>query len=284
MRYDLHLHSTASDGALSPEELISLCADRGVQIVALTDHDTIDGLHVAQLKANELGLHLITGAEFSCRWRRQTLHVLGLGFDHHADEVQSYMSRLQVIRRERSEKIAIRLIKKGVDNSILDQAKQIAGDTNLCRPHFAKALLKMGYVRSVKEAFDLYLGQGKAGDVQACWPDLEEVVTLIKKAGGVTVLAHPTKYKMTFTRLRLLFDDLKALGADAVEISYPGLNPDQGRELSRWVKHYGFLVSAGSDFHTATSPWTLPGSFPEINVNEKHVLSQLLTNQSTYAL
>jgi len=283
LRYDLHLHSTASDGSLSPEELMSLCAEKKLQCVALTDHDTLSGLPLARKKAEELGLNLISGIELSCVWRRQTLHLLSIGLDEHNPEVKAFMVELETIRQQRAEKIAERLVKKGINASILDNAQTIAGNVSLCRPHFAKALVEMGHVRSVKDAFDVYLGQGKAGDVKALWPDLEKVIALVKQANGYTILAHPTKYNMTFTRLRLLFEELKGLGVDAIEVSYPGLNPDQGRELLRWVKHYGFKVSAGSDFHSTLSPWTLPGCFPEIELNENHILNVLLSNMNVDA-
>lgn len=260
-----------------------MCAEKQLQYIALTDHDTLSGIPLARKKAEALGVTLISGVELSCVWRRQTLHLLSIGLDEHNPDIKALMIELESIRQQRAEKIAERLIKKGISPSVLENAKAIAGDVSLCRPHFAKALVEMGYVRSVKSAFDVYLGQGKVGDVKAQWPDLDKIVSLVKQAGGYTILAHPTKYKMTFTRLRLLFDELRALDVDAVEVSYPGLNPDQGRELLRWVKHYDFKVSAGSDFHTPASPWTLPGCFPEIEVNENHILSVLLSNMNANA-
>lgn len=278
MRYDLHLHSTASDGSLSPEQLVELCAERQLQMIALTDHDTVSGLAIAREKAQDKGIHFISGAEFSCIWRRQTLHMLALGFDDQCQEILSFMAELVLIRQQRAEKISEKLIKKGIDPSIYQHANDIADGVSLCRPHFAKALVDMGYVRNVKDAFDVYLGQGKAGDVKAQWPALDKVISIIKSAGGFAVLAHPTKYNMTFTRLRLLFDELKSLGCDAIEVSYPGLNPDQGKELVRWVRHFGFNISAGSDFHSPASPWTLPGSFPEVALDENHIVNRLLDN------
>ncbi len=260
-----------------------LCAEKDLQCVALTDHDTLAGLPLARKKAEELGLNLISGVELSCVWRRQTLHLLAIGLDEHSADINAFMAELETIRQQRAEKIADRLVKKGISASILENAQAIAGSVSLCRPHFAKALVKMGYVRSVQHAFDVYLGQGKVGDVKALWPDLEKVIALVKQASGYTILAHPTKYNMTFTRLRLLFEELKSLGVDAIEVSYPGLNPDKGRELLRWVKHYEFKVSAGSDFHSTTSPWTLPGCFPEIELNENHILNSLLSNMNIEA-
>lgn len=284
MQYDLHLHSTASDGALSPDALIHLCAEKGLKLVALTDHDTLSGIRAARFAAEALGMAFIPGAEFSCLWRRQTLHLLGVGLDIDSPVLQDYLHQLTAIRQQRAEKIASKLIKKGIDASVLVRAQTIAGEVSLCRPHFARALVELGAVRSVKDAFDIYLGQGKVGDVKAEWPDIERVIELIHQAGGRAILAHPTKYNMTFTRLRLLFEELKDWQCDAIEVSYPGLNPDQGRELLRWVKHYGFLLSAGSDFHSPESSWTAPGRFPEIEVNDQHVLSALVPSSQFKAL
>lgn len=283
MRYDLHLHSTASDGALAPEVLMELCAERGLQVVSLTDHDTLMGVQSARAKAVELGMTLLTGVELSCVWRRQTLHMLAIGIDENSPLINTFMQELVDLRRHRAEKIATRLMKKGVTEGLLNHAQKIAGNVSLCRPHFAKALVQLGYVRSVKDAFDVYLGQGKVGDVKAEWPEMERVIQLVKEAGGYTVLAHPTKYKMTFTRLRLLFEEMKLNNADAVEVSYPGLNPEQGRELQRWVSHYDFKVSGGSDFHSPSSPWTLPGSFPNLDLNDKHLLTTILSNMNPSA-
>ncbi|WP_144244307.1 PHP domain-containing protein [Nitrincola sp. A-D6] len=193
-------------------------------------------------------------------------------------DLQAYVLELIAVRNKRAEKIAERLIKKGISADILDRARVIAGDASICRPHFAKALIQSGYVNSAKQAFDTYLGQGKAGDVKAQWPDPECIINIIHQAGGYAVLAHPTKYNMTFTRLRLLLGELKDWGCEAVEVSYPGMNPDQARELLKVVKQFGFLVSAGSDFHSPESSWTAPGRFPVIDVDSSHLLNKFLVN------
>ncbi|WP_417579647.1 PHP domain-containing protein [Nitrincola sp.] len=276
--YDLHMHSNASDGVLAPGALVDLCVDKGIQIMALTDHDTLGGIAEASRIAADRGVHFIPGAEFTCLWRRQVLHILGLNLDEQDPDLQAYMLELVAVRDKRAEKIAERLIKKGISADILDQARTIAGDASICRPHFAKALIQGGYVASAKAAFDVYLGQGKVGDVKAEWPDPEHVINIIHHAGGYAVLAHPTKYNMTFTRLRLLFGELQGWQCDAVEVSYPGMNPDQARELLKVVKQYELLVSAGSDFHSPEFGWTAPGRFPVIDVDDRHLLNKLVVN------
>lgn len=278
MFYDLHMHSNASDGVLSPSALINLCADKGIQAVALTDHDTLGGLAEAKKVALSRGIDFIPGAEFTCLWRRQVLHILGLNLDEQNPDLQAYMHELVAVREKRAEKIAERLIKKGISADILDQARSIAGDASICRPHFAKALIKSGYVSNAKAAFDVYLGQGKVGDVKAEWSDPESVIKKIHQAGGYAVLAHPTKYNMTFTRLRLLLAELKDWNCDAIEAGYPGMNPDQARELLKTVKNFEFLISAGSDFHSPEFSWTAPGRFPDVDVDSGHLLTKLIVN------
>jgi len=276
--YDLHMHSNASDGVLTPTALVDLCADKGIQIIALTDHDTLGGISEARRCAANRQVQFIPGAEFTCLWRRQVLHILGLNLNDQNSELQAYIHELVTVRDKRAEKIAERLIKKGISTDILDQARVIADGASICRPHFAKALIQSGYVASSKAAFDTYLGQGKVGDVKAEWPDPERVIKIIHYAGGYAALAHPTKYNMTFTRLRLLFGELKDWGCDAVEVGYPGMNPDQARELLKVAKQYEFLVSAGSDFHSPEFGWTAPGRFPVIDVDDKHLLNKLVVN------
>ncbi|GAB2576357.1 PHP domain-containing protein [Nitrincola alkalisediminis] len=276
IHYDLHLHSRASDGALAPAELVSLCAANGVQVMALTDHDTLAGINEARLAAEQIGLNLIVGTELTCLWNRRSIHILGLGLDDAFEGVNDYQAELFCLRQERAERISERLIKKGVDASIFDLAMRYSEGGQIGRPHFAKALVKLRNVKTLQEAFDHYLGQNKVGDVKALWPDLRRSVEFIRQAGGIAVIAHPTKYKMTFTKLRELVADFKKVGGEGIEVGYPGLNPDQGRELIKLATQQDLLMSAGSDFHNSFNAWTLPGRFPALEVNEQHVLNRLL--------
>lgn len=272
-KFDLHMHSTASDGALSPTELIARAADLSIRYLALTDHDTLAGLSEARSAAAIHGIHFIPGVELTCRWNKRTLHMLGLGIDPEYDGWREYEERLVALRRKRAETIAAKLRAKRAPEDILERAQEQAGDGQIGRPHFARALLQAGVVSSENEAFDRYLGQGKVGDVKAEWPDVAEVIAIVKASGGRAILAHPTKYKMTFSRLRLLLTALAEIGVDGFEIGYPGISQDYIRLLLKQAEALDLQVSSGSDFHNPEHHWTGLGRFPRVDTS-RHLIHQ----------
>ncbi|MCP4594970.1 PHP domain-containing protein [Neptuniibacter sp.] len=272
-RYDLHCHSTMSDGSLSPEDLVQRAEARGLEVLALTDHDTIEGVYKLQELRSDL--HFISGAEFTCAWNRRILHIVGLGFDSEAAELRQYFARLSELRKSRAEKIAAQLIKMGLPDLLEDAAAQ-SGGGSIGRPHFARAMVARKVVSNEQQAFKKYLGVGKKGDVKMEWPSLEEAVSVIRSASGIAVLAHPTKYKMTFTKIREAIADFVAVGGEGIEISYPGVTPDHQFHLIRIAKDNGLLISAGSDFHSPGQGWTDIGKYPPLKSEENHILSRLL--------
>ena len=265
--FDLHIHSDASDGTLSPAQVMIQAAESGVKTLALTDHDTLKGLSEAKTTADRLGQRFINGVELTVNWRSRVLHLIGLGFD--ADDVSfdAYMQNLSDLRSDRAERIAQKLYKRGLGQDLLSLARTHAGEGQIGRPHFAQALIDLGKVGSMQEAFDQYLGQGRAGDVKADWPGFEEATALVKSCGGRIILAHPTKYKLTFTKLRALMADLIGVGADGLEVSYPGVSPGHLNELIRLADQQNCLVSAGSDFHSPMQRWTALGRYPAFNTD-----------------
>jgi predicted metal-dependent phosphoesterase TrpH len=273
-QFDLHMHSNVSDGTLSPTELVQRISKTDVKVMALTDHDTLGGLAEAKTEADRHGIQFINGVELTCDWRGRVIHLVGLGFDPSSDKFEAYMDHLVQLRYQRAEKIAERLEKRGVARGLFDLAKQYAGEGQIGRPHFAQALLELGKVESMQEAFDKYLGQGCAGDVKAEWPAIEQSIALIKEAGGVAILAHPTKYKMTFTKLRELMADMLSAGADGLEVSYPGVTPGHQHELIKLADRAGCWVSAGSDFHSPDQRWTALGRYPHFDA-QRVIVEQL---------
>ncbi|GGB88195.1 phosphatase [Marinobacterium zhoushanense] len=273
--YDLHTHSNASDGSLEPEALVRAAYAAGVRCLALTDHDTLAGLSPARRAASELdGMRFVDGVELTCLWEGRVIHLLGLGIDPDFAGFGEYMEQLNSLRRERAEAIARKLVKKGFPDLLAD-AQLIAGQGQIGRPHFAQAMVARRLVASAQQAFDSWLGQGKIGDVRASWPALEDAVSLVKQAGGYAVIAHPTKYNFTFTRLRALVDDLLAAGGDGIEVSYPGVTPNHLRDLLLLAQRKTLLVSAGSDFHSPEQRWTALGCFPPFHAST-HLLRPLL--------
>ncbi len=248
MIVDFHTHSLASDGALAPMELLRRAKAAGVRQFALTDHDTTAGyLSVRHTtEADEVGL--ISGVELSCRWATTTVHVVGLNFDADAPEMVAMVEQLTQAREERAEQIAKRLAGFGIDGA-LEGAKAIANESQIGRPHFATWMAEAGAVDSVTEAFDKYLGAGKIGDVKMFWPPLSGIVQAITRAGGVAILAHPLKYRLTGMKLRALINDFKAAGGGAIEV-LNGRQPETDlKRLSQLAEGNGLMCSVGSDFH-----------------------------------
>ena len=248
MIVDFHTHSLASDGALAPIELLRRAKVAGVQQFALTDHDTTAGYLAVRHTSEAEEVGIISGVELSCRWATTTIHVVGLNFDADAPEMTAMVEQLTQAREERAEKIATRLAGVGIDDA-LEGAKAIANGSQIGRPHFATWMAEAGAVDSVAEAFDKYLGAGKIGDVKMFWPPLSDVVQAITRAGGVAILAHPLKYRLTGMKLRALINDFKAAGGGAIEV-LNGRQPETDlKRLSQLAEGNGLMCSVGSDFH-----------------------------------
>lgn len=255
---DLHCHSTASDGILSPEALVSRAKSRGVTLLALTDHDTVAGVADARRTGAAVGLEVLPGIEFSACWGQRQVHILGLGLDPGSAELQRAVALRASLRETRARAIAERLEKRGFAGA-LNGAKTLAGDGVLGRPHFARWLVERGYVADAAQAFKRYLGAGKIGDVAVEWPQMAETIASIHVAGGVAVLAHPLKYSLTRSRLKALLLDFAQAGGRGVELVCGLQNPMQTRDLARLLESLELdsplLCSVGSDFHQPGQPW-----------------------------
>ena len=262
---DLHSHSLCSDGALSPADLVRRAATAGVQVLALTDHDSVDGVAEAQATAEALGLTLLTGLELSTMWRGISVHVVGLGVDTgHAGLVEG-LARQADARGERARRIAERLEKLRVQGA-WEGALALAGNepNRISRTHFSQWLLAEGRVSSLQGAFDKYLGNGKPADVAMPWVELPEAVSLIRDAGGAAVLAHPGRYPLTRTKLRALIAAFREAGGDAMEVATATEKPDMVRYLGQLAGDAGLEASQGSDFHGPHMPWIQLGRFPSL--------------------
>lgn len=273
-KYDLHCHSTASDGSLEPIDLINKAREKEIKVLAITDHDTLKGIEPFLDKDLD-GVKLVSGTELTCLWNQRMLHIVGLGVDAKSEELQEYLLRLAELRVARARKVADQLMTMGLPD-LFSAAQEKAGNGVVGRPHFAWVMLEQGLVATEQQAFKKYLGVGKKGDVKMEWPSLEKAVSVIHRAGGVSILAHPTKYKMTFTKLRLAVKDFVEVGGDGIEVSYPGMTPDHHQQLLRIAKDHDLMISAGSDFHSPGNTWTDLGKYPPLKSNSNHVLNSLL--------
>ncbi|MGS0940588.1 PHP domain-containing protein [Pseudomonas luteola] len=264
MRVDLHCHSTASDGTLAPAEVVARAYERGVRLLALTDHDTLEGFAEARQTADKLGLTLLTGVELSCTWGGATIHVLGYGFDSDSPDLKQALEALYTGRWARAEEIDRRLAAKGMPGALegAQAIQQALGDSRNApsRPHFAEFLVQAGYVKDRGEAFRKWLGGGKIGDVKQHWPTLEETVTTLRAAKAWISLAHPLAYDFTRTKRRKLIGDFIMAGGHALEV-VNGVQPaEQVGMLAILAREFGLMVSAGSDFHTP-SDWSDLGMY-----------------------
>jgi predicted metal-dependent phosphoesterase TrpH len=259
-RVDLHCHTLASDGSLTPEQLCRRAVELRIDVLAITDHDTVAGyrqardfLQLAALKAEPLPLQLLPAAEYSCLWRNLNVHVIGLGIDTDHAAADEAFSFLHAARLQRAEMIGAKLEKLRMPG-IYAGAMALAGASQIGRPHFARTMVALGFVSSVDAAFNRFLGAGKVGDVKVMWPSLEQVVAWIRAAGGVAVLAHPLKYKLTATRLRLLIAEFKAAGGEAMEV-VTGRQQGDWSFLAELCRKNEVEASQGSDFHGPGMGW-----------------------------
>ncbi len=261
MDIDLHTHTTASDGSLSPTELVRLAHEAGVRRLAVTDHDTVAGLEAARATAAEVGIDLVDGVEISCSWERREIHVLGLWIRPRDSALRAALEGQHARREARAERIARRLAGKGMPGA-LEGARDQAAGAPVTRPHFARWLVARGHAPDVPTAFRRWLGNGKAASVSVAWPAMAEVIDWIRLAGGVAVLAHPLKYRCTATRLRRLVTDFRAAGGTGLEFPASGADPGQVATCVRLAHETGLAASAGSDFH-GPRPWQrTPGGVP----------------------
>ena len=271
---DLHMHSTVSDGVLSPTELVDLCHENNVQVMALTDHDTIEGLAEARVAANKNNITLINGAEFSATWRKKVLHIIGLNIDTDNPELKSSLKDLKEQRLNRAERIAKKLDGIGISGS-LDGAKKFSNGGLITRPHFAQFMVEAGHAKDPQDAFKRYLGNNKKAYVSTEWPAMETVIENINNAGGIAVLAHPLRYKMTASWLRRLFASFKEEGGQGMEVVCGYYTPTEIETSSAYALKFDLMGSVGSDYHGHSQYSNKPGRIPPLPASITPVWSLL---------
>lgn len=272
--FDLHNHSTRSDGLLSPTELIELAARNGVDAIALTDHDTTAGLAEAAAAARAHGVHLVPGVEISVSWGDTTVHVVGLAIDPEAPALADGLKRISDGRFERGGRIAARFDELGIRNT-LDGALELAGGpAKLSRAHFARHLVRHGHVKHTQAAFDKYLGKGRPAYVAHRWTTLENAVSWIRAAGGTAVLAHPGRYDLKPMMRSELLQAFRALGGEAIEVVTGSHRPEEYALWRREALEHGFMASRGADYHGPGESPHEPGKLPPLHASLTPVWSQ----------
>lgn len=262
--HDLHCHSTASDGKLSPTELVNMAAQKDVKTLALTDHDTTNGLQEASAAADKVNINLIPGIELSTTWSDKCFHVVGLNIDAENPRLKKGVKGLQAKRLKRADLIADKLAEKGIGGAIADSVKAIAGDGMITRAHFAEYLVEHGYGSTVKDIFKHFLVSGKPGFVATRWAELDEAISWITDAGGVAVLAHPIRYKLSGRQMQRLLTAFKAVGGAGIEVICGNNSLEDTRKSANLARQYQLAGSVGSDFHSPNKSWAMLGKLPPL--------------------
>ena len=267
---DLHTHSNISDGTLSPAELVSAAIQQGIHTLALTDHDSMDGVALARQAAQGQDLKIISGVEISSQWSRPatqksySVHVVALNMQNSAP-LQALLEQQKQIRAERAKQICdllTPLIGQDIYNDVLLKVEGVAD--RITRTHIAKTLQEKGIVTRVQQAFDKYIKEGKKAYVKFDGLSLEDTIRVIHDSQGFAVLAHPTRYDLSATNIRYLIEIFAKYGGDAVELP-PNNDPASTRQMvDRLIAEHGLKVSVGSDFHGENMPWIKLGNIPRV--------------------
>lgn len=255
IRYDLHCHSTYSDGLLPPAEVVRLAASRGVDVLALTDHDETHGLGEAQAAAREAGITLVNGSELSVTWEGQTIHVVALAIDPTGEALLAALAGVRAGRDARARRIAESLATAGIPDAFEGARVYVTSEALISRTHFARFLVETGHARDVKEAFKRFLTLGKPGYVPHAWATLQDALAWIRAAGGYPVVAHPGRYKLPAADMRRLLAEFRDNGGAAIEVLSSSHTPAQSDEYARLARVFGLKASCGSDYHGPGESW-----------------------------
>ncbi|MEI6894711.1 MAG: PHP domain-containing protein [Colwellia sp.] len=277
-RIDLHSHTHYSDGSLTPQTLIDRAVNYQIDVLAITDHDTVAALDIAQSYIDEkkIPLTLINGIEISTLWQGFEIHIVGLNIDKNNAELKSLIKQQQQAREQRATSMGDQLAKCGFP-SIYADAKALAGLGSITRAHFAKVLHQQGHVSTMQQAFDKYIGKkgskGQRAYVKPNWCSIEEAVQVIHQAGGSAVMAHPIRYDLSAKWLRRLIVNFKEEKGDALEVVLPQMNPEKRKIMLSYCQEYDLYASMGSDFHHPNK-WSDLGRNLTMPVGAKPVWAQ----------
>lgn len=264
MNIDLHSHSVISDGVLAPADLVARAHANGVDWLALTDHDELGGLAEARGQAAALGLGFIDGVEISVTWGGITVHIVGLCVDPDNAELQAGLASVRSGRLRRAESMAVELSNVGIEGSLQGALRYAENSAIVGRTHFARFLVASGHARDVKDVFQNYLVQGKPGYVPHQWATLGEAVAWIHAAGGVAVIAHPGRYKLSPPEVRRLLTEFRELGGEGIEVVTGSHSPEQYSKFAAFAQEFGLLASRGSDFHGPGESKVDLGKLPDL--------------------
>ncbi|MGK0290026.1 MAG: putative metal-dependent phosphoesterase TrpH [bacterium] len=261
---DLHMHSTMSDGSLTPEEMVRLAYRRQIKTISLTDHDTLAGIPLAQKEAEKYGIHIIPGIEISAIYPKGTMHILGYNIDIHSKNLQAKLVEYKNARGSRNEQIIEKLQNLGIDITFDDVLKVAGPEATMGRPHIANVLMAKGVVQDFREAFQVYLADniGKAYVEKEIFQP-QEAIDMIHDAGGKAFVAHPTSLYLEDEEIPVYFKELKEMGMDGMEIYTSAHNRGRMKKFRKYAEEFDFMISGGSDFHGSSKPRIKLGSCHE---------------------
>jgi 3',5'-nucleoside bisphosphate phosphatase len=262
-RIDLHAHSRCSDGALSPAELVALAAARQVELLALTDHDTLAGCEVAARECARHRIEFLWGSELTALWRGREIHVVGLRLDPKCSLLETHLRSVVQQRSERIRAIGAKLARCGLPGEEL-AASVLSESGTPTRLRLAELLVERGHANDVEQAFKRWIGQGQRAAVSPQWPALESAVAAILAARGLAVLAHPHRYKLSAGVLAELCAEFRALGGEGLEVSLPGMSPNEAARAASLARRFDLAGSCASDFHKPGLPWRPLGRFAKL--------------------
>ena len=272
--FDLHNHSTRSDGLLTPTQLIELATRLKVDSIALTDHDTVEGIEEAAAAAGRLGIGFVPGVEISVSWGDTTLHIVGLQVDPASRALLTGLDEIRSGRMERAKLMGSLLARLGIEGTF-EAALALAQDERLLsRTHFARHLAERGVVKSTQQAFDKYLAKGKPAFVAHRWANLEDAVGWIVDSGGTAVMAHPGRYDLKPMMRHELLQQFRGLGGEAIEVVTGSHRPEEYSLWQREALEYGFLASRGADYHGPGESPAEPGTLPALHASLRPVWSK----------
>lgn len=259
---DLHCHSVVSDGTLTPEALAARAAANGVELWALTDHDEIGGQHRAAAAAHAHGMRYLTGTEISVTFAGETIHIVGLGFDPDDPAMRQGLMDTRGGRGARAREIAAGLAQVGIRDAYEGALKYVGNPELVSRTHFARFLVEAGVCKDTGEVFRRFLVDGKPGYVPHRWASLRDAVQWITSAGGLAVIAHPARYRLTANEEYALFTEFKAHGGHGVEVVTGSHSAAEYVKYAETAREFGLAASRGSDFHSPDESHTDLGKLP----------------------
>ncbi|GAA6141763.1 3',5'-nucleoside bisphosphate phosphatase [Hydrogenophaga sp. 5NK40-0174] len=261
---DLHCHSVVSDGTLTPEELAARAKANGVQLWALTDHDEVGGQDRAITAAQSHSMRYLTGTEISVTFAGVTVHIVGLGFDHHNERLVAGLKGTRGGREARAREMAEELAKVGIPGAFEGALKYVDNMELISRTHFARYIVEAGHCSDTNEVFRKYLADGKPGFVPHRWAKLSDALDWIHGAGGLAVIAHPARYSFTANEEYALFTEFKALGGAGVEVQTSAHNASEVVKYAEFCREFDLYASRGCDFHSPEESRCDLGSLPEL--------------------